>query len=342
MVQNNWSNRRIVLAILSFIALFSCIAGLCSSLVNPVEVSIFHLFGLGLTLILIVTLVLAIIWAFLRNWAWCVVLVVAIGINYGFIGNMWRISFHKSERPQDLRVLTYNVHSFYGAKLERAYGVARYISQEQPDIVCFQEFAEGNDDGIYNLFRQYPYRKQMGEFAIMSKFPMSNFELQLLGEDKFGYMSADLSYYGETIRVICAHLQTTGVNTSVSQIKHHGSAAFSWIGERFTYLIQYRAQQLATLKNATDTASFPVLLCGDLNDTPASYGYRQLKTHLNDDFTSCGSGYASTFVGIKGLMRIDYIFFDDNFKGLRRKAPSMSESDHKPITLDLQTELGVL
>jgi endonuclease/exonuclease/phosphatase family metal-dependent hydrolase len=112
--------------------------------------------------------------------------------------------------------------------------------------------------------------------------------------------------------------------------------ALAWAGSSFNYLIQYRSMQMEQLKATVDTASIPLVLCADLNDTPASYGYRELRKSLHDDFQSCGKGYASTYLGIIGLMRIDYVMYDDNFKALRRKAIKLKNSDHRPVILDLK------
>ena len=46
----------------------------------------------------------------------------------------------------------------------------------------------------------------------------------------------------------------------------------------------------------------PVILCGDFNDTPASYTYRTVKGDLTDGFRDCGSGFGYTLSSIKAYI----------------------------------------
>lgn len=56
-----------------------------------------------------------------------------------------------------------------------------------------------------------------------------------------------------------------------------------------------RAEQADTIHAEIERSPYPVLVCGDFNDTPASYTYRQIRKGLIDGFRDCGSDYQYTF-----------------------------------------------
>ena len=50
-----------------------------------------------------------------------------------------------------------------------------------------------------------------------------------------------------------------------------------------------------------------MILCGDFNDTPLSYTYRQLSRKLTDSFIEKGRGIGNTYIGEFPSFRICYI-----------------------------------
>ena len=79
-----------------------------------------------------------------------------------------------------------------------------------------------------------------------------------------------------------------------------------------------------------------LVLAGDFNDTPSSYTYREMKGALTDGFRRCGNGYGGTFRYLGGLLRIDYVFYDDTFECVRYYMPSEVVSDHKVVIAELR------
>ena len=84
----------------------------------------------------------------------------------------------------------------------------------------------------------------------------------------------------------------------------------------------------------------PLSVCGDFNDMPSSYTYRAMKGDLHDGFKDCGSGYGGTFRHFKGLLRIDYMFYNDAFSGERYYTLDVPYSDHKPVLMDFSFRSG--
>ncbi|MEG0518861.1 MAG: endonuclease/exonuclease/phosphatase family protein [Bacteroidales bacterium] len=146
------------------------------------------------------------------------------------------------------------------------------------------------------------------------------------------------------IIVITTHLQTTGVSTTsheVEKIKSNGQTiANTDVAEIMTIRMgtsyKMRAQQINILAQVIDKAEYPVILCGDFNDTPLSYVYNQAANRLTDGFTESGHGYMYTFRYFKKILRIDYIFHSKDFKSVKYYSPNKEWSDHNPVISELK------
>ena len=64
------------------------------------------------------------------------------------------------------------------------------------------------------------------------------------------------------------------------------------------YSFKERAKQAILLRQIIDTTVYPVIICGDFNDTPASYTYHKIKGKYIDGFRQRGNGYGFTFKGL--------------------------------------------
>ena len=76
---------------------------------------------------------------------------------------------------------------------------------------------------------------------------------------------------------------------------------------------------------------YPVILCGDFNDTPVSYTYHKLSRKLNDAFIGSGIGMGTTFRGNFPYVRIDYMLYSNDFKAYRYQTGKINWSDHYPV-----------
>lgn len=92
-----------------------------------------------------------------------------------------------------------------------------------------------------------------------------------------------------------------------------------------------RAEQADMIHAEIKCSPYPVLVCGDFNDTPASYTYHRVRKDLVDGFRDCGSGYQYTFRQLYKLWRIDYVFYSESLKGCECYSPETSYSDHNMV-----------
>jgi len=96
-----------------------------------------------------------------------------------------------------------------------------------------------------------------------------------------------------------------------------------------------RARQARIIRKHIDESPYHVIVCGDLNDTAASYSYRLLKKGMKDAFVSSGRGVGRTYVGILPSFRIDYIFYSQGFDSFNFQTHDFRQSDHLPVSCSL-------
>jgi endonuclease/exonuclease/phosphatase family metal-dependent hydrolase len=77
---------------------------------------------------------------------------------------------------------------------------------------------------------------------------------------------------------------------------------------------------------------YPVIVCGDFNDTPNSYVYHKLADGMTDAFMESGAGFGNTYLGKVPSFRIDYIFHDATFHSRNFRRESVRFSDHFPVS----------
>lgn len=85
-----------------------------------------------------------------------------------------------------------------------------------------------------------------------------------------------------------------------------------------------------------DTSRYPVIVCGDFNDTPVSFAFNHIISNdLKDGFRDCGRGYGHSFNGLKRLLRIDFMAYGEYFTGMEYLSPEQAWSDHNPVIMKL-------
>jgi endonuclease/exonuclease/phosphatase family metal-dependent hydrolase len=93
-----------------------------------------------------------------------------------------------------------------------------------------------------------------------------------------------------------------------------------------------RAEQAITVMKHVSTSPFPVVICGDFNDTPLSYTYNQFNKSMVDAFRNCSTGIGPTYVGRVPAGRIDYIFHTPDLNSMNFKIQDGVHSDHRAVS----------
>ena len=347
-----------ILAVLAVIGVIAMALSIANAYVNPKDFIWTTVFGLAFWEILIynvvVFLLLLLMWSN-KIWISVVALLIAIpGISKSFsIGS-------KSKAENSIRVMSYNVHDFRHVdgvteKEQFANQVMEMVREHAPDILCCQEFSQFKsgvsrpqciEDFAKEAGFQYIYfnrKTNYGGNVIFSKYPLTK-----VAEDSgfgkgntYGVMvSVDAGEKGQ-FHVANVHLLSYMITDSEIDVLTNASERqnLDTIGKtvlhKLSFAFQKRSEELQTVLNGMPPVGGPIIICGDFNEPPLSFNYRQMqKAGFVDTFTKVGFGIKPTYAGKLPLLRIDYVWANDGVKPLAFDRYKYKASDHYPIMLD--------
>jgi endonuclease/exonuclease/phosphatase family metal-dependent hydrolase len=179
--------------------------------------------------------------------------------------------------------------------------------------------------------------------AIFSKFPIfnqGNFKIPAAGNN---IIYADIKRGKDTIRVYNIHLQSIKISPDVNDISEHVDSInqnkSQQVFNRIRVAFKKQEQQAEILVKHKNSCKYPVIICGDMNNSPFSYVYRNIKSDLNDCFEEAGNGFGQTYKFKYYPARIDYIFADKKMKVKSfQNYSQFKNSDHYPILTRLMME----
>jgi endonuclease/exonuclease/phosphatase family metal-dependent hydrolase len=297
----------------------------------------------------------------------CVVVVAA-----GATGFLKTVAFNRAgqqaQKPNgSTRVMTWNVHQFVEAQLTTD-GLAKaklkmigLVKTYNPDILCLQEYKdrESNQNTIiikkelaalgfvYSfvsadvvLDKVYGY-EFMGT-AIFSKIPIADSgKISLAQQANENMVFADFVQHNRRFRVYTAHLVSFSLYSDALEHGHYKRSLdketvtnFGAIQHRLRNISLQHEQEAAIIKNNISESPYPVIFCGDINEVPVSYIYRQIRAGLQDAFLQKGAGLGRTFFKLAPNLRIDVCLLDKKFDVLQYNSPEVVLSDHFPIICD--------
>jgi endonuclease/exonuclease/phosphatase family metal-dependent hydrolase len=322
------------------------------------------LFGLAYPIILIVHLLLLITWIFF-DYRWSIILGAVLLI--GGTSHFRTFALGGGDDPGNdttLSIMSYNVRLFdrYNPSRDQSLvnknKILKVISDRNPDVICFQEFYHQDQptsfvtkDTILQLLNVKDYHeryihklagRQNFGIATFSKFPViEKGGINFPGDETtFNYcIYTDIIKESDTFRVYNVHLQSIRLQTDdYAMFEKDGnyseSGIFSIVNKiRKAYPI--RADQAKLVVNHISNSPYPVIICGDFNDTPLSYVYNQFNRKLTDAFRNSSWGIGKTYAGKIPAGRIDYIFHSNSLGSRNFVVHREKLSDHFAISCEV-------
>ena len=93
-----------------------------------------------------------------------------------------------------------------------------------------------------------------------------------------------------------------------------------------------RDKQVAEVESYVVGSKYPVIICGDFNETPFSYTYGKLSLNFRNAFEEAGQGLGFTLNRHPYCVRIDQQFFSADWQVQSCKTiPTIDFSDHFPV-----------
>ncbi len=325
--------------------------------IHPKFIWAFPLLGLAYPILYFCAIVITLFWILKRSyWALLFTAILLCGIPY--VKRLYSLGEPK-EKNEDFtfKVLSNNVQIFdlYNEssseqKFANRDSIINYCLEEQPDVIAFQEFYSKDKPSKFlttSLFKEklkmpfthtrYIYKpvgRQHFGIILFSKYPMvSKGDVIFETEDGRNYnfcIYADIKKGNDTIRVYNVHLQSFRIS-EIAEEKNTQSKYEQMIN-RLKLAYPKRADQAERIVNHIQTSPYPVIVCGDFNDTPISYVYQRFSHYLSDAFIETGHGFGSTYIGKLPAGRIDYIFHSSKIKALEFNVQKKAFSDHRAIS----------
>ncbi|MGH3729704.1 MAG: endonuclease/exonuclease/phosphatase family protein [Micromonosporaceae bacterium] len=220
-----------------------------------------------------------------------------------------------------LRLLSYNVHGLSDDKA----ALVRVIRSAAPDLVCIQEAP-----------RRFRWRYKCAELAR---------QCGLLVASGGGNALGNLLLVSQRVAV---H-ETWTMRFPLTPGRHMRGAAFarcSVAGHRFLAVGSHlstdpeeRPGQAALLRAAVGTASDPVVLGIDLNETVSGLAWRTLADGRVDTATELNAEGSATYSTTTPRRRIDAVFTDQRCRPTRYEVLDSDDvrraSDHFPLLVDV-------
>lgn len=303
--------------------------------------------GLLFPILYFVNLFFLILWSFkLRKLIWPNIIVLFLGL--GFIDSYIGFSFKTNTSTEELKIMSYNVRLFNKNKniLEPKIKekIIDLIEKENPDIICFQEFDADSISRFNKIYNYKNYSQKNSLLSIYSKYQIiedsNNKSIKKnIGNMKNTFIFSDIIMKKDTVRIYNIHLASNWFNESEYDFMQNPNKEDLKTGtisiiKRMKKSYLKRSIQVEIIKEHINKSPYPVIICGDFNDTPLSYAYNHIKGELVDAFNSSGKGIGSTLTEIPSL-RIDYILHDKNFESSNYKKINKRFSDHFAISCEL-------
>jgi endonuclease/exonuclease/phosphatase family metal-dependent hydrolase len=353
--------------ILNVLVAAAMLVAYLAPLINPSKIFLPALFGLGYPYLLILNLVFVVYWMIrLKRYILISLLVILIGWNH--LNNLVPLNLRKSEIPVNARedqmftVMTYNVRQFnlyhWTSDVEVQPHILTFVKEQDPDIVCFQEFYTSDRRGerLRDIVRNLEDFKDQAVYsttesntrsgfgiATFSKFPILRKSRIPFNTTYNSAMYTDILLGKDTLRVFNVHLQSIRFRQQdyafmdTVRLKHANKQmrGLRNIGSQLKKAFVMRAEQAEMVSSYIRDSPHPVVVLGDFNDTPHSFAYRKIRKGLNDAFRTSGRGFGHTYTGELPPFRIDYILYSNPMEAREFKRYKTDYSDHYPISTSL-------
>ncbi len=336
--------------------------------IHPSTIPALPFFGLTYPIFLTLTVIWLFFWSIFRSkWAIFCLIVLLIGGKLHFRNFSFSPTAAQESDSNGLKILSYNVRLFdlfnpsFDAALASRDQIFSFIREQKPDVLCLQEFYRQDRptdfevmDSINAIMSTRDYHERSAHkrrtrenygIAMFSKYPMiarGDVMFEAQGTQDFNYcIFADIVKDLDTFRIYNVHLQSIRLHADPhiegKEIQTYGSkkgalAAYRKLRSAF----EKRAEQARRVVEHLKTSPYPVIVCGDFNDTPMSYTYNQFQLALLDAFQSSGKGLGSTYVGRLPAGRIDYLFYSPLLRSSTFQIQNKTRSDHRAISCIFQ------
>lgn len=350
---------------LNYFVVLALFTGLFAKYISPQVFWLTAFFGLAFPYSILLNVLFAIYWLVqFRRLA--LISIIAVIFSFFTLNKYIQFSIGDKGSNNDIKVTSYNSMLFdlynWSKNKQSRQNILSSLQETNPDILCLQEFYNSNrNDGLHNVdtvlnalnikyhhveYTTIAYGHNHFGIATFSKYPIVN-----KGKIVFNTKSNNICIYTDllinkdTVRVYNMHLQSISFSKKdykfIDDVKDDDDAQDELensksILRRLKRAFVKRASQADKVAMSISSCRYKIILCGDFNDTPASYSYRVISGNLKDAFVEKGNGMGITYAGKFPQFRIDYILHSKEFKCTNFIRNEETFTDHYPITAYLK------
>jgi len=323
--------------LLIIITLFSYL----SPFVNPSSFWFLSILGTGYPWLLLFNLLFILFWALLKKW-YFLLSVGCILTGWSHFQSFIGLNSPLPEEGKEVTVMSFNAMSYYKFNGKKIKAFNELLQDYKPDVICTQEAYSKTSPIDRNIY-PYLYQPPSKKLIIYSKYPFISSGNIPMGNTSNGCTYVDVKAYNQRIRIYNLHLQSNGVTNDASKLRKEGDLQEreTWMGlktmiGKVKEAAIIRSEQAKIILEHIIDCSYPVIVCGDLNDTPLSYTYQLFSNRLQDGFKQRAAGIGTTYDGIIPVLRIDYIWADPLFSFKSYEIIKHNYSDHFPVMSRIQ------
>jgi endonuclease/exonuclease/phosphatase family metal-dependent hydrolase len=337
-----------------------CLVGF-SDRVNPVDHPLLSTVGMTFPLFLLLNMCFLFFWIIFK-WRMAWIPILGFLCAYVPISIYMPLNLRQDVPDGAIKLISYNVCSYGGNyKYENGFEVVRdYLMEQQPDIACLQEDV---DSWRRNVFKEYEKCFANNDTLVLSKTAASfnalgiHTRFPILKRERIDYQSSAngsvawwLKVEDDTLIVINNHFESCHLNSDdrrqYRQILKGEMNRDSVPAESRMLLIKLaeanakRATEIDAVRSYVQEHShYPIIVCGDFNDSPISYSRHAMAQDLTDCFVTSGRGIGLSYNQKAFLFRIDHVFCSSQITPYNcRVSAEIDASDHYPVVCWLKID----
>lgn len=324
-----------------------------SPLINPLKHPVLSCAGLAFPIFFFIVLAFLFFWLISYK-RYSLVSIVTLLICLKPILTYTPFNISSSEIPYDsIKLLSYNTMAFNEGKIDEngKNSILEYIKNSDADIVCIQEFIPGGKLSLkkiekelseYKYSHYYKIPDAFNGLGIFSRFPIISAEPIDYESRSNGSIAYKLKVKGDTLVVVNNHFESNKITENDKSIYRemikdpnkgkvsHGSRLLI---NKLANASKIRAAQADSVaKYISKHINYPIIVCGDFNDSPLSYTHHAIEEYLKDAFVDSGLGPGISYNQNFFFFRIDHILVSRYMKTKGCTVDrTIKDSDHYPI-----------
>jgi endonuclease/exonuclease/phosphatase family metal-dependent hydrolase len=362
-----WITICFIIAVVYFV---SCL----TPYIPPSKISLISILALLFPYLFVVSVFCCITMFFIKKSMAVIALLLMFLAGLKNIGNTVSVNTGNWAMPKKagtLRIITWNVEKFVNLSPQsnplsaKRMEMLKAIEKYNPDILCMQEL-----ENVENAVKRIEVKRELDSLgfiysffsndsvfirqtnkgpvfivkgvAIFSRLPLFNSTrvniITRTGTENMVY--ADVGFGSRPLRIFTAHLLSFNAQTNNNENEEEGIYHVPYTNKKIfkSTIGQTEAEhekEVAIIRNTIKKSPYPVVYCGDINATPASYTYNKLRGNMQDAFLEKGRGIGATYYGLLNTLRIDVCLVDNKLKVKQCAVPKLYLSDHFPVVTDI-------